>query len=88
MVRFYGQGASEGANVTIRNPKGEVVFQGEDVADAMELDLGNTEGKTAGIWTIRLDMPTSLSHEDFNILIAGVPIFLATSPELVPVPAK
>ncbi|MBP5638102.1 MAG: right-handed parallel beta-helix repeat-containing protein [Victivallales bacterium] len=88
MVRFYGQGASEGANVTIRNPKGEVVFQGEDVADAMELDLGNTEGKTAGIWNIRLDMPTSLSHEDFNILIAGVPIFLATSPELVPVPAK
>ncbi len=88
LLRLYGQGADEGANVKVSDPDGKVVLDIENLAEAMEVNLGSSSGAKPGVWRIRIDKPSGLSHEDFSILMAGLPKFLATSPEAVPVPGK
>ena len=88
LLRLYGQGLDEGAKVKVSDPDGKVVLDIENLAAAMEVNLGSGSGAKPGVWRIRIDKPSGLSHEDFNILLAGLPKFLATSPEAVPVPAK
>lgn len=87
-VRLSGDGTGERVKATLKDPKGEVVMEKDNIASAQELVAHTDDGAQTGVWSVVLSKSSQYPMEDFSLRLLGVPPILAPSPESLLRPVK
>jgi hypothetical protein len=82
-VRVFGEGLGEGVKASLIDPRGQVVEQGDDIAQLRQFEVNCPDGCAGEVWSVRLARPSRLCLEDHYIDLRGVPPLLAASRDAV-----
>ena len=76
-----GSGDAEAVKAAVFSPDGKKVWSADKIIEVNRFTANHGEGKTGGLWQIKLDRPSEGCFEDFHVSALGVPGLLFLHPQ-------
>lgn len=82
-LKMAGGGGTELVKATVRDAEGKVVMTKDNIGHGEQLPFKRADASHPEVWSLTLEKPSQGVLEDIQVLLEGVPPWLAASPETV-----
>ncbi|MGQ9731839.1 MAG: right-handed parallel beta-helix repeat-containing protein [Candidatus Zipacnadales bacterium] len=87
-VKIFGEGSREGVRAALYDSHDTLIDERDDITEPYQFVVERDPTDNGEVWRLHLAKPTSVTLEDFHILLQGIPCLLAPVREALLVPAN